>query len=81
MQTWLQQECQCDRSSKACLGHVGTALLDNGMEPSQHEQQLGLQRGGLGEKAGAPGIICALQVALYPRRSLKAHLKHLECEL
>lgn len=74
---WLHHRSQCDRSSKACLGHIGTALLDNGMEPGQHEQQLGLQRRGLGEPAGAPSIVCALQVALHPRRSLKAHLKHL----
>lgn len=46
------------------------------MEPRKHEQQLGLQRGGLVEKAGPPSIVCALQVALHPRWSLKAHLKH-----
>lgn len=77
MQALLKLEFQCVQSSQACLWHVGTALLDNGMEPRQHEQQLGLQGGGLAEEAGAPSIVCALQVALHPRWSLKAHLKHL----
>ena len=59
---------------KPCLRHVGTSLLDNGMEPGQHKQQLGLQGGSPGYESWAPRLKGALQITLHAWRRLKAHL-------